>query len=217
MRLLFAAVALLLGSVSGGYVPIGDGGGKKQTCPESWSITGVDEWIQGETTLDAGALTMVFFFSQRYAPLALSRTRCGLHQSGPVYAPLAPVRRPPHAAVLIDRCSCHICHDVAPNLQKMYKKLRSRGLQIVAVHSTPKGYKAKDKDVAALKEWVDEAGLEFSIVDTHVSQDTSLSLPQGCFMCQALVFVTPFRHCTVIVGSRKRVSSRRILTALPTT
>ena len=55
----------------------------------------------------------------------------------------------------------------------MYKKLRSRGLQIVAVHSTPKGYKAKDKDVAALKEWVDEAGLEFSIVDTHVSRDTS--------------------------------------------
>ena len=72
-----------------------------------------------------------------------------------------------------DRRSCHICHDVAPNLQKMYKKLRSRGLQIVAVHSTPKGYKAKDKDVAALKEWVDEAGLEFSIVDTHVSRDTS--------------------------------------------
>ena len=66
-------------------------------------------------------------------------------------------------------CSCHICHDVAPNLQKMYKKLRGRGLQIIAVHSTPKGYKAKDKDVVALKEWVEEAGLEFSIVDTHVS------------------------------------------------
>ena len=75
MRLLLAAVALLLGSVSGGYVPIGDGGGKKQTCPESWSITGVDEWIQGETTLDAGALTMVFFFSQRCAPLVIGPPR----------------------------------------------------------------------------------------------------------------------------------------------
>ena len=74
-----------------------------QQCPAGWEITGVDEWIQGETTLDAGALTMVFFFSQ----------------------------------------SCHICHDVAPNLNKMYKKLRGRGLQIIGVHSTPKGYKAK--------------------------------------------------------------------------
>jgi hypothetical protein len=55
----------------------------------------------------------------------------------------------------------------------MYKKYRYRGLQIIGMHSTPKGYKAKDKDVAALKEWVDEAGLEFSIVDTHVSRDTA--------------------------------------------
>lgn len=58
-------LVLLAGSVNAGYVPIADGGGKKQTCPEDWSITGVDEWIQGETTVDAGALTMVFFFSQR--------------------------------------------------------------------------------------------------------------------------------------------------------
>lgn len=55
----------------------------------------------------------------------------------------------------------------------MYKKYRYRGLQIIGMHATPKGYKAKDKDVAALKEWLDEAGLEFSIVDTHVSRDTT--------------------------------------------
>jgi hypothetical protein len=57
--------AMLVGAANAEYVAIGDGGGKKQTCPDDWVISGVDEWIQGETTLDAGALTMVFFFSQR--------------------------------------------------------------------------------------------------------------------------------------------------------
>lgn len=91
-------------------------------------------------------------------------------------APTRTALRPGSTRLLtapVRRCSCHICHDVAPNLQKMYKKYRYRGLQIIGMHSTPKGYKAKDKDVAALKEWVDEAGLEFSIVDTHVSRDTA--------------------------------------------
>lgn len=145
------------------------------------------------------------------------RRRRGLHQPGPPDGPLAPVSRRLTVVVPTDRCSCHICHDVAPNLQKMYKKLRSRGLQIVAVHSTPKGYKAKDKDVAALKEWVDEAGLEFSIVDTHVSRDTNPPRPHVRSVCQALVSVTPHRRCPVTIDSRKRVSSRRTPTALPTT
>lgn len=76
MMQLLLVLALLLGSINAAFVPIGDGGGKKQTCPEDWTITGVDEWIQGETTLDAGALTMIFVFSQRYAPPACSTALC---------------------------------------------------------------------------------------------------------------------------------------------
>ena len=143
MAIMPAKVPLLLvlaaALASAEYVAIGDGGDKKQTCPDDWGITGVDEWIQGETTIDAGSLTLVFFFSQ----------------------------------------SCHICHDVAPNLQNLYKKMRGRGLQIIGVHSTPKGYKAKDEDVAALKAWVDEIGLEFSIVDTHSKEGEQPENPDG--------------------------------------
>lgn len=180
---LLLVLGLLVSSANAGFVPIGDGGGKKQTCPEDWSITGVDEWIQGESTLDAGALTMVFFFSQRYALLASSTARI----LGCLYLNRPARHQHPsaasHGARWFHRCSCHICHDVAPNLQKMYKKLRSRGLQIIAVHSTPKGYKAKDKDVAALKEWVEETGLEFSIVDTHVSRDLTTCFGPTCAPC----------------------------------
>jgi hypothetical protein len=52
----------------------------KQSCPAGFDITGVDEWIQGETTPDAGALTAFFFFSQSWcARVTLPRLRCWPH------------------------------------------------------------------------------------------------------------------------------------------
>ena len=110
-----------------------------QSCPTGWEITGVDEWVQGKTKIDSGALTILFFMSQ----------------------------------------SCHICHEVAPALDALHRKLRHRGLQVVAVHATPKGYKAKDEDVAALKAWVKDKKLSFHIADSHSKDGKQPELPTG--------------------------------------
>ena len=113
--------------------------GANQKCPPDWEITGVNEWIQGETTLDAGALTILFFMST----------------------------------------SCNVCHEVAPYMSMMHDVLNFRGLQVIAVHSAPKGHSESEAQVKSYKEWVSINNASFSAVDTH-SKPGAQPMKEGC-------------------------------------
>ena len=82
-------------------------------------------WIQGESDLTAGSMTLVYYMSQ----------------------------------------SCISCHDVAVKLNKMYKEWRHRGLNILAIHSSPKGYSSSEDDILSLREFIKKEKIEFAIVD----------------------------------------------------
>lgn len=62
------------------------------------SLGEVNEWLQGETTIKSGAMTLLLFVSQ----------------------------------------SCQVCHEVLPKIDRMYRRYKHRGLNVVGIHSSPK-------------------------------------------------------------------------------
>jgi hypothetical protein len=113
--------------------------GVNQECPPDWEITGVNEWIQGETSLDAGSLTILFYMST----------------------------------------SCSVCHEVAPYMSMMHSILNFRGLQVIAIHSAPKGHSESPEQVQNYKEWISINNASFSAVDSH-SKPGDQPMKEGC-------------------------------------
>jgi len=60
---------------------------------------------------------------------------------------------------------CISCHDVAIKINSIYKTWRNRGLNVLAIHSSPKGYASSEEDINLLKAFIEEEGIEFAIVD----------------------------------------------------
>ena len=75
--------------------------------------------------------------------------------------------------------SCHICHDVAPTLSKLHTMYKNRGLQVVGIHATPKGFKEPPTKITALREFIDTKQLSFSIVDTHSKEGDQPTTANG--------------------------------------
>jgi thiol-disulfide isomerase/thioredoxin len=75
--------------------------------------------------------------------------------------------------------SCHVCHDVAPKLNKMYKHFRDRGLNLVVLHASPKGYQSTTEDKEGLRQFILTEGLEFPVVDVHAKDGKQPTLADG--------------------------------------
>ena len=75
--------------------------------------------------------------------------------------------------------SCISCHDVAIKLNKMYKEWRHRGLNILAIHSSPKGYSSSDDDILSLREFIKKEKIEFAIVDMPSKAGKQPTLSSG--------------------------------------
>jgi FAD-linked sulfhydryl oxidase len=75
--------------------------------------------------------------------------------------------------------TCHVCHDVAPKLNKLYRTFRHRGLNLIAVHASPKGYQSTPQDKDGLRQFILEEQLEFPIVDVHAKVGKQPVLSDG--------------------------------------
>lgn len=156
------------------YVPLGPppagASATQASCPAGYDITGVDEWIQGETTPDAGALTVFFFFSQScHICHDVAPTLSKLHKKYKDRGLQVHLR--PHAAVAPARCSL-----ARPRRSREWQCRGSwvtprarppRRVQVVGIHATPKGFREPPHKIDELKQFIDQKKLAFSIVDTH--------------------------------------------------
>ena len=59
--------------------------------------------------------------------------------------------------------TCEVCHEIAPELQKLFDKYQSRGLTVIAVHSDIYGAKMDD-EVSKVKKFIDDKSLSFPVV-----------------------------------------------------
>lgn len=60
-----------------------------------------------------------------------------------------------------------ISHKVLPVIEELHQRHKSRGLNVIGVHSTPTGYKSNEKMIRTLKKYIENLNLTFPIVDAH--------------------------------------------------
>lgn len=67
--------------------------------------------------------------------------------------------------VLFMSQQCAACHDVAIKINSIYKQWRHRGLNVLALHASPKGFSSSEDDIEQLKAFIEREGIEFAIAD----------------------------------------------------
>jgi hypothetical protein len=74
---------------------------------------------------------------------------------------------------------CTSCHEVAVKINNIYKKWRHRGLNVVALHSSPKGYPSTHDELTALQAFVKEEGIEYAIAELPAKDGEQPMLRSG--------------------------------------
>ena len=74
---------------------------------------------------------------------------------------------------------CTSCHEVAIKINNIYKEWRHRGLNVVAIHSSPKGFAATHEDTESLLQFVKEEGIEFAIANLPAKNGQQPMLRSG--------------------------------------
>ena len=89
------------------------------------SLGEVNEWLQGETTIKSGAMTLLLFISH----------------------------------------SCQVCHEVLPKIDRMYRQYKHRGLNVVGIHSSPKGYVSSPQERKGISDFFIREKISFPLAD----------------------------------------------------
>ena len=74
---------------------------------------------------------------------------------------------------------CTSCHEVAVKINNIYKQWRHRGLNVVAIHSSPKGYASTEEDMDSLREFIQQEGIEFAVADLAAKDGEQPMLRSG--------------------------------------